>query len=118
MHHDTASLRSCLVEFCLDRIVRYEDFAQAETSSLEDMLAELSGAMSEALERFDTQLLAERPEGWRVKDRRSRSILTEFGEVSFSRRVRFRRSRSSAPRSRTPAPSRRFSGTARKPCRP
>ncbi|MGV8084592.1 MAG: hypothetical protein AB2L09_13325 [Coriobacteriia bacterium] len=39
------------------------------------------------LERFDAQLFAERPEGWRVKDRRARSILTEFGEVSFVRRI-------------------------------
>ncbi|GEM_PF-5552288 len=87
MHHDTASLRSSLVEFCLDRIARHEDFAKAETSALEDMLAELASAMSEALERFDTQLLAEKPDEWRVKDRRSRAILTEFGEVTFSRRV-------------------------------
>ena len=64
MHDDTSVLKSILVEFCLDRIARHEDFAKAETSSLEDMFAELAGAMSEALEAFDTRLLVEKPEGW------------------------------------------------------
>ncbi|MGV8082888.1 MAG: UPF0236 family transposase-like protein [Coriobacteriia bacterium] len=87
MQDDSASLRSCLARLCLDRIVRLEDFAAAETSALEDVLADLAWAMSDALERFDALLLAEKPKGWRVKDRRSRSILTEFGEVTFSRRI-------------------------------
>lgn len=87
VHDDTPSLRSCLIEFCLSRLCRFEDFAKAETSALEDLFAELSSAMSEALEVFDTQLLEEKPDGWRVKDRRNRSALTEFGEVAFSRRI-------------------------------
>lgn len=87
MHDDTALLRSILVEFCLERIGRFEDFEQAETSSLQDMLETLADAMSKALEIFDERLFADRPEGWRVKDARPRSILTEFGEVSFTRRV-------------------------------
>jgi len=48
------------------------------------MLAE---AMLKALEIFDERLFADRPQGWRVKDVRPRSILTEFGEVAFARRV-------------------------------
>jgi len=87
VHDDTAILKKCLVEFCLERVMRFEDFGKAETSSLEDLFAMLSGAMSEALERFDAALLAEKPEGWRVKDRRPRSLLTEFGMVSFTRRI-------------------------------
>ena len=87
MHDDTASLRSSLVDLCLDRITRFEDFARAEESSLEDLLAMLASAMSEALEIFDARLSADKPEGWRVKDSRPRAVLTEFGEVAFSRRV-------------------------------
>ena len=87
MHDDTAPLRPSLIDFCLERIALFEDFARAEESTLEDLLAELAGAMSEALEIFDARLLADKPEGWRVKDARPRSILTEFGEVAFTRRV-------------------------------
>jgi len=87
MHDDTSRLRSVLVDFCLDRIALFEDFAKTEESALEDLLTELADAMSHALELFDERLFAERPEGWRVKDTRPRSILTEFGEVTFNRRV-------------------------------
>lgn len=87
MHDDTALLKSILVQFCLERITRFEDFKKVETSSHEDVLSTLADAMSEALEVFDAQLFSDRPEGWRVKDARSRSILTEFGEVTFTRRV-------------------------------
>jgi len=87
MHDDTASLSSSLVDLCLDRIATFEDFEKAETSALEDLLAALASAMSEALEVFDARLLADKPEGWRVKDARPRAVLTEFGEVTFLRRV-------------------------------
>jgi hypothetical protein len=87
MHHDTALLKSVLTELCLERITRLEDFERAETSALEDVLGTLADAMSEALEIFDAHLLAERPAGWRVKDARRRSLLTEFGEVAFTRRI-------------------------------
>lgn len=87
MHDDTTLLKSILVEFCLERITRFEDFERAEASSHEDVLKTLADAMSEALEVFDAQLFSDRPEGWRVKDARSRSVLTEFGEVTFTRRV-------------------------------
>ncbi len=87
MHDDTAPLFEVLVEFCLDRVRRSEDFDKAETSALEDVLALLAAAMSQALGLFDQELFAGRPEGWRVKDARPRAILTEFGEVSFTRRI-------------------------------
>ena len=87
MHDDTTLLKSILTKFCLERITRFEDFARVETSAHEDVLKTLADAMSEALEIFDAQLFADRPEGWRVKDARSRSVLTEFGEVTFTRRV-------------------------------
>ena len=86
MHDDTA-LKSILVDLCLDRITFFEDFESAETSSLQDVLKILADAMSEALEIFDERLFADRPKGWRVKDARPRAILTEFGEVAFTRRV-------------------------------
>lgn len=87
MQHDTAPLKSALVELCLERITRFEDFERAETSALEDVLKTLASALAEALEIFDERLFSDRPEGWRVKDLRPRSILTEFGEVAFTRRV-------------------------------
>ena len=87
MHDDTTLLKSILTKFCLERITRFEDFERAETSAHEDVLLTLADAMSDALEIFDAQLFADRPEGWRVKDARSRSVLTEFGEVTFTRRV-------------------------------
>jgi hypothetical protein len=87
MHDDTAALRSLLVDLCLGRITRFEDFAKAETAALEDVLAMLATAMTEALELFDERLLADKPDGWRVKDARPRAVLTEFGEVAFCRRV-------------------------------
>lgn len=87
MHDDTSLLKSILVEFCLERITRFEDFEKVETSAHEDVLKTLADAMAEALEIFDERLFVSRPEGWRVKDARPRSILTEFGEVTFTRRV-------------------------------
>lgn len=87
MHDDTSALKSILVDLCLERIGRFEDFERVETSAHEDVLKTLADAMSEALEIFDERLFVDRPEGWRVKDARSRSILTEFGEVAFSRRI-------------------------------
>ncbi|MDZ4168800.1 MAG: ISLre2 family transposase [Coriobacteriia bacterium] len=87
MQDDTAVLMSALVECCLERLTLFEDFARAETSAHEDVLKTLADAMSEALEIFDERLFLSRPEGWRVKDARPRSILTEFGEVNFTRRV-------------------------------
>ena len=47
----------------------------------------LSDAFGKALEEFDNALLVQREDGWRVKDKRSRSILTEFGDVTFFRRA-------------------------------
>jgi len=87
MHDDTAHLSEALVRFCLDRIRRFEDFGKIEKTALEDMLALLAAAMSEALELFDAELFSDRAEGWRVKDVRPRSILTEFGQVAFRRRI-------------------------------
>jgi hypothetical protein len=87
MHDDNARLKSIMVDLCLDRITCFEDFEKAETSSLEDVLKILADAMSEALEIFDERLFADRPEGWRVRDARPRAVLTEFGEVAFTRRV-------------------------------
>lgn len=87
MQDDTAVLKSILVELCLERLTRLEDFARVETSAHEDVLRTLADAMSEALEILDERLFADRPGDWRVKDLRPRSILTEFGEVAFTRRV-------------------------------
>lgn len=87
MHDDTLSLEDCMADLCFGHLAGLEDFASAETRALEDVLAVLSRAMSRALDRFDARLFSERPEEWRVKDRRERSILTEFGLVTFFRRV-------------------------------
>ncbi|MBS3973972.1 MAG: UPF0236 family protein, partial [Actinobacteria bacterium] len=87
MHDDTALLKSLLVGLCFDHIVRFEDFEQVETNSLQDVLRMLADAMSEALEIFDERLFVDKPKDWRVKDSRPRTVLTEFGEVAFTRRI-------------------------------
>jgi hypothetical protein len=87
MQDDTAVLKSILTEFCLKRLMRFEDFGRAETSAHQDVLKTLADAMSEAMGILDDRLFADKPEGWRVKDTRPRSILTEFGEVAFARRI-------------------------------
>ena len=87
MQHDTAPLYEALVEFCLDRLRRFEDFERIETNAFEDLLALFTAAVSEALGPFDEKLFVDKPEDWRVKDARPRAILTEFDEVAFVRRV-------------------------------
>lgn len=87
MHDDTLSLEDRLADLCFGHLIGLEDFAGAEARAHEDVLAVLSRAMSRALDRFDERLFAERPGEWRVKDRRERSILTEFGLVTYSRRI-------------------------------
>ena len=87
MNHDTTQLHGLLVSFCLKRIASTEDFAKAEAAILDDLFVSLSKAMGDALEAFDEALLTEYAGQWKVKDRRSRSILTEFGDVSFTRRI-------------------------------
>lgn len=87
MHDDTLSLEDCLADLCFGHLAGLEDFASAEARVHEDVLAVLSRAMSRALDRFDARLFSERPDEWRVKDRRERSILTEFGLVTYFRRI-------------------------------
>lgn len=43
--------------------------------------------MGHALEDFDDALLSDKDTSWHIKDKKRRSLLTEFGEVCFSRRV-------------------------------
>jgi hypothetical protein len=87
MKHDNAALAALLTRFCLERIAGTEDFARAEPSVQDDLNAMLCDAFACALQAFDDALLADREPGWRVRDRRRRSVLTEFGDVTYARRA-------------------------------
>lgn len=64
------------------------DFAEFERGSVEAGFAAIRGAMSMALEALDDELAATaRPEGCAVHDRKERTLLTEVGQVTFSRRA-------------------------------
>jgi len=87
MQHDTTALRSILAELCSHHLRRTEDLASAEPAILDEIYGELRLAMAQAMECFDETLASERELGWVIKDRRSRTLFTEFGEVTYVRRV-------------------------------
>ncbi len=87
MDNDTTRLEQLLEKFCLDRISMTEDFAETECLILDDLYATLCKSFARALESFDEQLFADQRHLWKVKDKRYRSILTEFGDIHFCRRV-------------------------------
>lgn len=82
----TARLRDALRALCSERVKGTEDMLSAETSALEDTLEQLRLAFGEALEAFDDGLLEAKPGGWRCRCRRPRTLVTEFGEVTYARR--------------------------------
>jgi hypothetical protein len=87
MNHDSVILINLLKEFCLKHICSTEDFAKAEAAVLDGLFLMLADAFGKALEEFDSALASEHDKSWRVKDKRHRTILTEFGDVAFTRRI-------------------------------
>jgi len=87
MDNNTTQLTELLRCFCLKRICDTEDFATAEGRILDDLFVSLTDAMGHALEDFDDALLKDKERAWHVKDKRFRTILTEFGDVTFARRI-------------------------------
>jgi len=87
MEYDSVLLREILGRLCLHHLCRTEDLAASEPAILDDIYRELRHAMSDAINAFDENMVIEKPLGWSIKDKRSRTLFTEFGEVTYSRRV-------------------------------
>lgn len=84
--HDTPVV-AALAETYLSFIRSCEDFLLFEQRAYEHGFEVIAAAMSAALEAYDDELSLQRPVTWKVKDRTSRSPVSEVGQLSFSRRV-------------------------------
>lgn len=91
--NDTATLREAssllapvfLEILCEDGM----DFGSFESRAIAVGHSVVAEAMSAAIERLDAKLCAELPEGCRVHDRRTKTLASEVGDLSFRcRRVR------------------------------
>jgi hypothetical protein len=87
MQYDTTSLREELVKLCVFHLRHTEDLAKTEPAVLDAVFEELREALSVAMQDMDDDLLFDKPLGWKVKDRRSRTLFTEFGKVTYARRI-------------------------------
>jgi hypothetical protein len=87
MAYDTTALCQELAKLCLYRIEESEDFTIIEPAILKEVHEELCRGMAQAMEQFDNTLLHDKPSGWKVKDARYRNLITEFGLVSYKRRI-------------------------------
>lgn len=87
MAYDTTALRQELAKLCLYRIEQSEDFSIVEPDILKEIHEELCHGMAQAMETFDDRLLCDKPLGWKVKDTRYRNLITEFGMLSYKRRI-------------------------------
>jgi hypothetical protein len=87
MDHDTTLLALALEDLCTFHLRRTEDLAAAEPAILDEVYAVLRNAMGDALTSMDDELYAERPVGWQIKDKRSRTLFCEFGEITYARRI-------------------------------
>jgi len=82
----SALLAPVFLEILCEEGVDFESFEGRAISVGHAVIAE---AMSIAIERLDARLCADLPEGCRVHDRRSKTLATEVGDLTFTyRRVR------------------------------
>lgn len=63
-----------------DPDIRFEEFEDRSIRAVHELTA---SAMGEALERYDKLICSELPERYRVHDRRSRTMATEVGDITF-----------------------------------
>jgi len=87
MEYDSVLLRQILEGLCLYHLCKTEDLAASEPAILDEIYSELRHAMSDAISVFDERMVREKPLGWSIKDKRSRTLFTEFGEVTYTRRI-------------------------------
>ena len=87
MSYDTTLLRHELQKLCFNHLQENEDLAKTEPAVLDTVFCELREALAAAMQSMDEKLLLDKPLGWRVKDKRSRTLFTEFGKVTYSRRI-------------------------------
>lgn len=63
-----------------DPNICFEDFEGRSIRTVHELAA---SAMGEALEHYDKLICSELPKGYRVHDRRSRTMATEAGDITF-----------------------------------
>ncbi len=86
--YSTTEAVTCLVSVFLD-ILRSDDslaFSKFEDEAIRIGHETIACAIGLALERFDDEVCAGLPHGYHMRDRRSRTLATEIGDVTFSRR--------------------------------
>ena len=87
-NYDTAAAVACLGEAFLDIL---KDGPKAlsclEREALRLGHMTIASAVALALEAHDLELCADLPEGARIRERRTRTLATTFGDLTFSRRV-------------------------------
>jgi len=87
MNHDTLPIAEKLTDLFLDLLKRSSDFADFEEAAMEFSFSLIATAMSHALIVYDDWLCEHaRPAGLVIHDKRKRVLLTECGQVSFTRR--------------------------------
>ena len=87
MDNLTRLAAEALAECFTNIIESCDDFASFERAAMQTGFESMASAMQMVLERHDDNLSKKRPAGSTVHDRKSRTLLTECGQVSFSRRI-------------------------------
>ncbi len=77
---------AALTELFAEAAASAADFAALESSCMDVGHGCMAAALGRALERADAELMASRPDGLRVHDRRPRTLATEMGDVTFLQR--------------------------------
>ena len=87
MDNLTRLAAEALSECFHDILLKSDGFASFEKAAMRAGFESMAAAMSMALERHDDDLAKSRPLDATVHDRRRRTLLTECGQVTFTRRV-------------------------------
>ena len=86
--HDTTSAVTCLTSVFLDLLkTEFPALAQFEDEAVRIGHQAIAEAMGRALEMLDRELCSDLPKGTCIHETRRRTLATEVGDVSFSRRV-------------------------------
>lgn len=88
MNHDTLSIAENLSGLFLNLLKSSSGFADFERIAMESSFSLIAAAMSHALISYDDWLYEyRRPSGSVIHDRRKRTLLTECGQINFTRRT-------------------------------
>jgi FAD/FMN-containing dehydrogenase len=84
---DTTFCIDALSDFFYPHLLKTEDFSNHVTHCELVGRIIMRDALQKNLARFDDELKAQKPKGWEIIDKRSRTIITLVGEVTYSRRI-------------------------------